>query len=47
MLILTHLTKKKKKKNNENIVEKSEIAQDEQFYLFPQCITCNLYLRIL
>ena len=31
----------------ENIVEKGEIAQTEQFHLFPQCFLCNLYLKIL
>ena len=31
----------------ENIVEKGEIAQNEQFHLFPQCFLCNLYLEIL
>ena len=27
--------------------KKGEIAQDEQFHLFPQCFLCNLYLKIL
>ena len=49
--IYTHLDtlkkKKKKKKLYENIVEKGEIAQHEQFHLFPQCFLCNVYLRIL
>ena len=27
-----------------NIVEKGEIAQNEQFHLFPQHFLCNLYL---
>ena len=31
----------------ENIVEKGEIAQNEQFHLFPQCFLNNLYLKIL
>ena len=26
---------------------KSEIAQKEQFHLFPQCFLCNLHLKIL
>ena len=38
---------KKKKKLQENIVEIGEIAQNEQFHLFPQCFLCNLYLKIL
>ena len=25
---------------------KGEIAQNEQFYLFPQCFLCNLYLKV-
>ena len=28
-------------------MEKGEIAQNEQFHLFPQCFLCNLYLKIL
>ena len=36
-----------KKKLYENIVEKGEIAQNEQLHLFPQCFLCNLYLKIL
>ena len=28
-------------------MEKGEIAQDEQFHLFPRCFLCNLYLKIL
>ena len=36
-----------KKKVSSNIVEKDEIAQNEQFQLFPQCFLCNLYLEIL
>ena len=36
-----------KKKFSENIEEKGEIAQNEQFHLFPQCFLCNLYLNIL
>ena len=36
-----------KKKLKENIVEKGEMAQNEQFHLFPQCFLCNLYLNIL
>ena len=35
------------KKLSENITEKGEIAQKEQFHLFPQCFLCNLYLKIL
>ena len=30
-----------------HIVEKVEIAQNEQFHLFPQCSLFNLYLKIL
>ena len=41
--IITHSTKKLE----ENIVEKGEIAQNERFYLFPQCFQCNFYLKIL
>ena len=26
-------------------MEKGEIAQNEQFHLFPQCFLCNLYLK--
>ena len=29
------------------MVEKGEIAQNEQFYLLPQCFLCNLNLEIL
>ena len=25
---------------------KGEIAQNEQFYFFPQCFLCNIYLKI-
>ena len=28
-------------------MEKGEIAQNEQFHLFPQCFLLNLYLKIL
>ena len=28
-------------------MEKGEIAQNEQFHLFPQCVLFNLYLKIL
>ena len=35
------------KKALENFVEKDEIAQNEQFHLFPQGFLCNLYLKIL
>ena len=28
-------------------LEKGEIAQNEQFHLFPQCFLSNLYLKIL
>ena len=28
------------------MVEKGEIAQNEQFHLFLQCFLCNLYLKI-
>ena len=27
-------------------MEKSEIAQNEQFHLFLQCFLCNLYLLV-
>ena len=45
--VYTHfnLSEKKKKKTLRNIVEKSEIAQNEQFHLFPQCLLCNLYVK--
>ena len=33
------------KKLQENIVEKGEIAENEQFHRFPQCFLCNLYLK--
>ena len=36
-----------KKKALENIVEKGEIAQHDQFHLFTHCFQCNLYLAIL
>ena len=36
-----------KKNLYENIVESGEFAQNEQFYLFPQCFLPNLYLKIL
>ena len=36
-----------KNKLLENIVEKGEIAENEQFHLFPLCFLCNLYLEIL
>ena len=29
----------------ENILEKGEIAQNEQFHIFPQHFLCNLYLN--
>ena len=35
------------KKALENIVEKGEIAQNEQFHLFAQCFLYNLYLKTL
>ena len=41
------MKKKKKKKLYENIVEKGEIAQNEQFHLFPQFFLFNLYHEIL
>ena len=28
-------------------MEKGEIAQNEQFHLFPQCFICNSYLKVL
>ena len=28
-------------------MDKGEIAQNQQFHLFPQCFLCNLYLEIL
>ena len=40
ILILT------RKKLKESIVKKGEVAQNEQFHLFPQCFLCNLYLKI-
>ena len=44
--INTNLTQWRKK-IEENIVEKGEIAQSEQFHLFPQCFLNYLYLNIL
>ena len=41
ILILTYWRKKLK----ENIVEKGETAQNEQFHCFPQCFLCNLFLN--
>ena len=38
---------KGKKNPQENIAGKGEIAQNEQFHLFPQRLPCNLYLKIL
>ena len=35
------------KKLLENIVEKGEIAQHEQFHLFPPRFPFNLYLKVL
>ena len=37
---------KKRALVKKNIVEKGEIAQNEQFHLFSQCFLCNLYLEI-
>ena len=34
------------KKLLENIVEKGEIAQNEQLHLFPQCFLFNPYIKI-
>ena len=39
--------KKKEKKPSENIVGKGEVAQNEQFYLFPQCFLCICILKSL
>ena len=36
-----------KKTDVENILEKGEITEKEQFHFFPQCFLCNLYLKIL
>ena len=36
-----------KKKGLENIVEKGEIAQNEQFHLFPQCFLRYMYIKFL
>ena len=44
--IYTHFNTLKKKALG-NIVEKGEIAQNEQFHLLPQCFPCNLYVKIL
>ena len=38
---------KKKALGKHCSVEKGEIAQNEQFHLFPQCFLSNLYLKIL
>ena len=45
-IIYTHFNTLKKKVL-ENMVEKGEIAQHEQFHLFPQCFLYNQYLKIL
>ena len=42
----THFNTLQEKKP-ENIMEKGEIAQNEQFRLSPQCFLCNLFLKIL
>ena len=44
--VYTHFNTLKKKALG-NIVEKGEIAQIEEFHLFPQCFLCDLYLKIL
>ena len=44
--IYTHFSRLKKKAL-ENLVEKGEIAQNEQYHLFPQCFLWNLYLKNL
>ena len=44
--IYTHFNTLKKKALGKHL-EKDEIAQTEQFYLFPQCFQCNLYLKTL
>ena len=31
----------------ENIVEKGEIAQNEQFHLFPQCFPKAIFFKVL
>ena len=36
---------KKKKEILENLVEKGEISENEQFHLCPQCFLCSLYLH--
>ena len=41
ILISTH----RRKRLQENIVEKGEIAQNEQFHLYPQCFLCNLIIK--
>ena len=44
--IYTHFNTRKKIAVGKR-VQKGEIAQNEQFHLFPQCFLCNLYLKIL
>ena len=45
--IYTHFNTLKEKALFENTAKKGEIAQNEQFHLFPQCFLCNLYFDIL
>ena len=40
-------TFKKTRKLLEKTVEKGEIAQNEQFHIFPQCFLCSPYLKVL
>ena len=44
--IYTHFNTMKKKAVRKHC-GKGEIAQNEQFHLFPQRFLCNLYLKIL
>ena len=43
----THFNSLKEKALGKHCGKKGEIAQNEQFQLFPQCFLCNLYLKIL
>ena len=45
--IYTQLNTLKKSKASGKNVEKGEIAQNEQFHLYPQCFLCNVCLKIL
>ena len=42
--IYSHFNTLKKKSFRKTLWKKGEISQNEQFYLYPQCFVCNLYL---